>query len=89
MKIIRDEELFGLAMIPLFYDWNVRRCNVEGCRRRPTTIVVRPTPDISMIGLCEEHYQEAAKEGGTTFTLEFDDYDAFASQEEKDGSDDS
>ena len=37
MKIIRDEEPFGRFMISLFFDRNVRRGNVEGCKEKPTT----------------------------------------------------
>lgn len=82
MKIIRDEEYGGLMMIPLLVDWNIRRCNVEGCTEQPNTIVTQLAPDVPVCGFCEKHYQETNKPGGTNFTLEFDDFDAFA-QEEK------
>jgi len=78
MKIIRDNELGGLAMIPLFVDWGVRRCNVAGCPDRPTTIVTQLADDVPQAGFCEKHFQQANVPGGTTFTIEFDDYDAFA-----------
>ena len=80
MHIIRDEVTFGLAMIPLFVDWNVRRCNVDGCTDRPNTIVTGTEAEI--FGLCEEHYQEGNVPGGTTYNLVFDDFDAFRQREE-------
>ena len=79
--IIRDEELGGIMMIPLFCDWHVRRCNVKGCTDKPTTIVTQLAPDVLVCGFCETHYQEAAQEGGANFTLVFNDFDAFAQVE--------
>lgn len=81
MKIVRDERLFGLAMIPLLVDWGIRRCNVKGCRARPNTIVQGLAPDVPLCGFCEEHFQEANVPGGTKFELEFDDFDAFKEAE--------
>ncbi len=77
MKIIRDNDLGGLAMIPLFVDWNIRRCNVGGCTAKPTTIVIGLADDLPNAGFCETHFQEANKPGGTIFSFEFDNYDAF------------
>lgn len=77
MKIIRDEENFGIMMIPLFVDWNVKRCNIEGCTEKPNTIIQDHTPDVPLYGVCEEHYQEGKKPGVITYTLVFDDFDAF------------
>jgi len=82
MKIIRDEELFGLDMIPLFVEWGVKRCNVAGCRAKPTTIVQGLAGGIPLAGFCEEHFQQANVPGGTKFKLEFDGYDAFSSKQE-------
>ena len=76
MNIIRDEELFGIGMIPLFCTWNIRRCNVEGCTEKPTTIVTQVID--CAFGLCEKHYQEVASKGEYDFTLVFDDFDAFS-----------
>jgi len=81
MKIIRDEELFGLAMIPLFVDRHIKRCNVKDCTEKPTTIVTQLALDIPVCGFCEKHYQEANK-GGTTFTFVFDGFDAFEKMDE-------
>lgn len=77
MKIIRDEETFGLMMIPLLVEWGVKRCNVEGCCAKPNTIVRDLAPDVPMAGFCEEHFQQANVPNGATFTLKFDDFDAF------------
>ena len=77
MKIIRDEEFGGVMMIPLFVDWNIRRCNVQGCTNEPTTIVQGIAKDIPLCGFCEGHFQEMNTPGGIAVTLEFDDFDAF------------
>ena len=77
MKIIRDEEGLGLFMIPLFVDWGVRRCNIEGCTSKPTTIITQLEPDVPIVGMCEKHYQEGHQPNGTTFSFEWDNYDAF------------
>ena len=69
MKIIRDNQLFGLGMIPLLVDWGIKRCNEGGCKNKPNTIVVlpegeSPTGSPLHFGLCEEHYQWAAATEG-------------------------
>lgn len=78
MKIIRDEECAGLMMIPLLCDWNIKRCNVEGCTNRPNTII---STQGETFGLCEECFQEGNKPGGTTYNLVFDGFDAFKAGE--------
>lgn len=83
MKIIRDEECAGIMMIPLLVDWHVRRCNVKGCTEKPNTIITQAAPDVPVFGLCEQHFQQANVEGGTKFSLEFNDYDAFAEREKE------
>lgn len=80
MQIIRDDEMYGLAMIPLLVDYDIKRCNVEGCTDRPNTIILRLAPDIPRAGFCEEHYQQGNTEGGVKFDLTFDDFDAFTRQ---------
>lgn len=78
MKIIRDQELGGLMMIPLFFDWNIKRCNQVGCRNKPTTIIANTGPGVPVFGLCEKDFQRGNKDdGGAQFQLEWDDYDAF------------
>ncbi len=76
MAVIRDNEMFGLAMIPLFCDWHIRRCNVKDCTEKPTTIITQVVPDCAF-GLCENHYQEVVSKGEYDFTLVFDEFDAF------------
>jgi len=69
MNIIRDEETFGLMMIPLFQQWNIHRCNVRDCKEKQTTIITgiikRP------FGLCEKHYKECVETGKLAFTLDW------------------
>ncbi len=77
MKIIRDEDGFGLFMIPLFMDWQVRRCNVKDCTTKPTTIITQLDDDVPMVGMCEEHFQEGNQPGGAKLSFEWDNYDAF------------
>jgi hypothetical protein len=76
MNIIRDEEN-SLMMIPLFMDWHVHRCNVAGCKNKPTTIISQLHEDLPLIGMCEEHFQNANQGYPVTYTFEFDNYDAF------------
>lgn len=80
MKVIRDP-VTPLTMIPLFVDWHVRRCNIIGCRARPTTIILGIAKDMPPVGLCEAHYQQGNVPGGATFEFEFDDFDAFKQPE--------
>lgn len=86
MNVIRDEHLGGIAMIPLFCDWGVRRCNVAACPDRPTTILTQlgtapDGTDIPIMGLCEPHYQEMKARGMLEHHCEWDDYDAFAAHD--------
>ena len=81
MKIIRDEETFGLCMIPLFFDWGVRRCNVEGCTEKPTTIITQLAEAAPVTGWCEKHYQDFKTSGKFAGRLIFDDFDAFENVE--------
>jgi len=83
MQIIRDKELFGLAMTPLFLEWGIRRCNVKGCKAKPTTIITGHKEVGVVYGLCEEHFQQGSAPGGATFTFEFDNYDAFNTHNEE------
>lgn len=81
MKIIRDDQLHGFAMLPLFFDWNVRRCNITNCKNQPSTILTQVHPEApGPAGLCEEHYQEFLQPGGHLefqATMEWDDYNSF------------
>jgi len=69
MNIIRDEEMHGLMMIPLFQQWNIHRCNIKGCKEKPTTIITGTTA--GMFGMCENHYQKGKDKGTMTLELEF------------------
>ena len=75
-KFIRDKEALGLAMIPLFSMWDIRRCNVEGCTDKPTTIGTDDELELAF-GLCERHFQQTKPLAGVEFDLVFDDFDAF------------
>lgn len=83
MKIIRTEENY-LDMVALLIEWGIKRCNVAGCKAQPNTIIAYEpgetgaSPEGIMFGLCEEHFQQGNQEGGTSFDLEFDTFDAFA-----------
>lgn len=78
MNIIRDEELGGILMIPLLVDWHIRRCNVKDCTARPNTIIGGADGIDRVFGLCEDHFQQGNAEGGTSYSLEWDNFDAFA-----------
>lgn len=78
MKIIRDEETFGLMMIPLFHEWGIKRCNVSGCTNKPSTIISELSPDVPVSGWCEDHFQDFKTSGRFKGTLDFDNFDAFA-----------
>ena len=70
MKIIRDNELNGIMMIPLLTQWNVKRCNLKDCTNKPTTIITETAAGV--FGMCENHYQEAqATKGKFKIKLEF------------------
>jgi hypothetical protein len=81
MNIIRDEECFGIMMIPLLIDWHIRRCNVKDCTEKPTTIISQ-IESVPVFGLCEKHYQSMKEAGKIDCKLIFDDFDAFASTSE-------
>ncbi len=84
MNIIRDKEMGGLAMIPLFCDWHVKRCNVKDCTDVPTTIITGSHPKLPVIGMCEKHFQAANQpDGGQTYSFITDDFDAFKYKEDE------
>jgi hypothetical protein len=81
MAIIRAENGWtSPAQLALMITWGVKRCNVAGCKHRPNTIATGLMEDGTILGFCEEHYQQANVPGGSKFTLEFDDVDAFADE---------
>ncbi len=69
MTVIRDEDLGGVMMIPLWHQYNLHRCNVRDCTNKQTTIVAglldRP------FALCEQHYTTAKTNGTIEYTLDF------------------
>jgi hypothetical protein len=81
MRIIRDNDWGGLAMIPLLHDWGITRCNVEGCTNKPNTIIGNMGDNIPVFGLCEDHFQQCNVEGGSHLTLDFTPFDAFVSDQ--------
>lgn len=68
MQIIRDEEMCGIMMIPLFAQYGVNRCNIKNCTEKHTTICVH---EKETFGLCENHYKECVKKGTIKLQLEF------------------
>jgi hypothetical protein len=68
MNVIRDIEQDKLndvaapSMIPLFIDWRISRCNLKGCKNKPTTIVTNT--GTRAFGMCEAHFQEAINTKG-------------------------
>ena len=74
MKIIRDEELCGIMMTPLFCSWGIKRCNVKDCKEQPSTILVGDNGEFGKAkraGICEKHYQQGNKKGGTELIFEW------------------
>lgn len=69
MQIIRDEELGGIMMIPLFSQYQIARCNIKGCSEKPTTICIHEQANF---GLCEKHLLEGKEAGTMKLQLEFD-----------------
>jgi len=62
MKVIHDNELDGIAMIPLICDWRIQQtCQVDGCEEKTNTILCLPDYESPIgkaiqIGICEKHY---------------------------------
>lgn len=69
MQIIRDNELSGILMIPLFSQYNINRCNIKDCTEKPTTVCIH---EIATFGICEKHYQQYNEAGTVNLSLEFD-----------------
>lgn len=69
MRIIRDEEMAGILMIPLFHQYGIRRCNIKDCKEKHTTICIH---EKATFGMCEKHFQEGKKMGTMKLKLEFD-----------------
>jgi hypothetical protein len=74
MKIIRDEVMTGILMIPLFQQYGIKRCNVKDCKEKPSTIVTECVDSAGYrldFALCEVHYQECKQSGKIDYSLEF------------------
>lgn len=62
MKVIHDDETFGLSMIPLIVQWGITpKCQVVGCEDKTNAILCipaneSPTGSPLKIGICEKHY---------------------------------
>lgn len=69
MKIIRDDILSGILLIPILTQYKINRCNIKKCYEKPTTICVH---DLAIFGLCEKHYKKFKKIGNVKLNLEFD-----------------
>lgn len=75
MQVIHDDELRGIAMIPLLVDWRISElCQIDGCDA-PTTTIICTTADESpdhrphQFGICEAHHQEAKTRGTFDHTV--------------------
>lgn len=83
MSLIRTEDGDIIWMIPVLCQYGLKRCNVVGCRNKPTTIDTDSAP--RPYALCEEHYQQFLKEskekGKAEIHLEWNNFDAFAASE--------
>lgn len=76
MQVIHDDELAGLAMIPLIVAWQISpTCQIADCAGKTTTIIAfnsDETPgdaDSMNIGICEHHYSEAKHTGRFDYTV--------------------
>lgn len=75
MKVIRDPQWNGLFMIPIFQQYGIKRCNVDGCENKPSTVITGcPTNDGDTcdFALCEHHYLESKESGTINYKLTFD-----------------
>jgi hypothetical protein len=72
MEVIRDEEMHGLMMIPLFTQYGIHRCNVRECTEKPTSIILNIREDCPIFALCETHFQECHTTNKINYTLDFD-----------------
>jgi hypothetical protein len=70
MSIIRDKEMNGILMIPLWSEYNLHRCNVSGCKEKQTTLVLEKAE--RPFAVCETHYKLFNRPEGYSCTLDFD-----------------
>lgn len=69
MNIIRDDEMNGFFMIPLFHQYGIHYCNVKDCPNKASTILT-DIPGADAVGVCEFHYQEARFAGKWKLSLD-------------------
>ena len=76
MKVIHDDELGGIATIPLIVDWGINKtCQIKDCSDKTTAIVCfnsteSPTGEALHIGICEKHHTEASKSDSFNYTVD-------------------
>ena len=65
MKVIHDDELGGIMMIPLIVDWGINStCQIDGCLEKTNAIVCFSADESPIgkplhIGICEKHHKES------------------------------
>lgn len=75
MKVIHDDDLAGIMMIPLIVGWRIKEtCQVKDCTERTNTIIAftadeTPNGQPMNIGICETHYRESKKSGKFHYTI--------------------
>lgn len=70
MNLIRDEEMHGIMMIPLFHQYGVHYCHVEGCLNKASTLLIDTDVTPGAIGICEGHYNTAKQSGKWQLSLD-------------------
>lgn len=80
MNVIRDEEMRGLMMIPLFHQYGVHYCHVKDCHHKATTLLI-DVPYAGIVGICEDHYLEAKAAGKWKLSLDMTKDQTFKSVE--------
>lgn len=76
MEIIHDDELGGIATVPLIVDWGISKtCQIKDCTDKTTTIIVftadeSPTNEALHIGICEKHHDEAKEMDSFNYTVD-------------------
>ncbi len=72
MKIVRDNDLSGILMIPLWNQYNIHRCNVRDCNNKQTTLILEFSDKCPVFAMCDHHYFECKNSGQINCTLDFD-----------------
>ena len=76
MKVIHDDELGGIMMIPLIVDWGIKKtCQIKYCQEKTNAIVCfdateSPTGEALHIGICETHHSEASEKNSFHYTVD-------------------